>query len=77
MYGVVTKYFRDRGYGFIKGEDGNSYFIHRSMLYGEYIENGYYVSFKTFSNDKGEYNARDVIVIEAPERKRKHGKVHK
>ena len=60
MYGVVTKYFRDRGYGFIKGEDGNSYFIHRSKLYGEC-----------------EYNARDVIVIEAPERKRKNGKKHK
>ena len=44
---------------------------------GEYIESGYYVSFKPFSNEKSDYNARNVIVIEALERKRKHGKVHK
>ena len=27
MYGKVTKYFTDRGYGFIRGEDNNSYFV--------------------------------------------------
>lgn len=32
MFGTVTKYFRDKGYGFIRGEDGNSYFIHKSKL---------------------------------------------
>lgn len=36
MFGRVTKYFHDRGYGFIRGEDGKSYFIHVSKLYGEY-----------------------------------------
>lgn len=77
MYGRVTRYFKDRGFGFICGEDGNSYFVHCSKLQGEYIESGYYVSFKPFSNEKSDYNARNVIVIEAPERKRKHGKVHK
>lgn len=77
MYGRVIRYFKDRGFGFISGEDGNSYFVHCSKLQGEYIESGYYVSFKPFSNEKSDYNARNVIVIEAPERKRKHGKVHK
>lgn len=38
MYGRVTKYFHDRGFGFIRGEDGNSYFIHASKLYGEYLD---------------------------------------
>lgn len=28
MFGRVTKYFHDRGFGFIRGEDGNTYFIH-------------------------------------------------
>ena len=37
MYGKVTKYFSDKGYGFIRGEDGNTYFIHKSNLYGEHI----------------------------------------
>ena len=45
MYGRVTKYFQDRGYGFIRGKDNNSYFIHHSNLNGEYIANGYYVYF--------------------------------
>ena len=44
MYGRVTKYFHDRGFGFIRGEDGNTYFIHVSKLYGEYIDRGYYDS---------------------------------
>lgn len=38
MFGTVTKYFRDKGYGFIRGEDGNSYFIHKSKLQGEHIK---------------------------------------
>lgn len=24
MFGTVTKYFREKGYGFIRGEDGKS-----------------------------------------------------
>ena len=47
MFGRVTRFFHDRGYGFILGEDGNTYFIHVSKLYGEYLEKGYYVFFKT------------------------------
>lgn len=38
MFGTVTRYFNDKGYGFIRGEDGKSYFIHKSKLNGEYIE---------------------------------------
>ena len=40
MYGRVTKFFHDRGYGFILGEDGNTYFIHVSKLYSEYLDRG-------------------------------------
>ena len=43
MFGRVTKFFHDRGYGFIHGEDGNTYFVHASKLYGEYLDRGYYV----------------------------------
>ena len=48
MYGRVTKYYHDRGYGFIRGNDGDTYFIHHLNLKGEYIDSGYYVSFKSF-----------------------------
>ena len=69
MYGKVTVYFKNRRFGFIQGQDGNSYFIHASKLNGEYIEKGYYISFDTFSNGKGKYNAKNVIVVETPESK--------
>ena len=77
MYGRVTKYFHDRNFGFIRGEDGNSYFVHQSKLNGEYIDAGYYVFFKTSQSDRSDYNAKNVMVIEAPERKRKNGKKRK
>lgn len=77
MFGTVTKYFRDKGYGFIRGEDGNSYFIHKSKLQGEHIENGYYVFFRPFVSDRSDYNAKDISVIDAPERNRQYGKGNK
>lgn len=67
MYGRVIKYFRDKKFGFIQGEDGNTYFIHNSNLNGEYIEKGYYVFFKAFTNSRSNYNAKNVTVIEATE----------
>lgn len=78
MYGIVTKYFNDKGYGFIFGEDNNTYFIHKSKLYGEYLERGYYVYFKTFRNDKSDYNAKDVNVIETTEgRRKRYAKIYR
>lgn len=73
MYGKVTQYFRKRNYGFIRGEDNNTYFIHQSMANGEYLCPGYYVYFKPFRNDRSDYNAKNLVVIETPERRRKHG----
>lgn len=77
MYGRVTRYFHDRKFGFIRSEDGNTYFIHYTKLNGEYIDSGYYVFFKPFQNDRSDYNARNVMVIEAPERRRKNGNTRK
>ena len=62
MFGTVTRYYDDKGYGFIRGEDGNTYFIHASNLYGEWIARGYYVHFKTFVTDRSDYNAKNVNV---------------
>lgn len=68
MIGKVTRYFEEKGYGFIRGEDNKTYFVHASKLNGEHIERGYLVFFKPFSNDRNDYNARDVIVIDSDER---------
>ncbi len=77
MFGTVTRYFDDKGYGFIRGENGQSYFIHKSKLQGEHIERGYYVFFRSYSSDRSDYNAMDVSVIDAPERNRYNGKSNK
>ena len=73
MYGRVIRYFHDRKFGFIRGEEGNAYFIHHSKLDGEYIDSGYFVFFRSFQNDRSDYNAKNVMVIETPERKRNNG----
>lgn len=77
IYGRVTRVFPDKGYGFILGENRKSYFIYHSNLNGEYIAPGYYVSFRPFQNDRSDYNAKNIMVIEAPERKRTYGKTRK
>ncbi|MCM1049640.1 MAG: cold shock domain-containing protein [Clostridiales bacterium] len=78
MYGVVTKYYSDKGYGYIKGDsDEQIYFLHKKDLNDEYIEAGYHVYFKNFKTKKRKYNAAILFVIEAPERERKYAKTHK
>ena len=76
MYGRVTKYFHDRGYGFILGEDRETYFIHHSNLDDEYIAKGYSVYFKPFQNERSDYNAEGVIVIETPEKRKRVEAAH-
>ena len=68
MYGVVTKYFNERGYGFIQCiTDGKQYFLHEKDLNGEYIETGCYVYFLNFKTRRKKNNAAIINVIEAPE----------
>ena len=86
MYGRVTRCFSDKGFAFILGEDNNSYFLHYSKLNGEHVERGYYVNFVPFQNDRSDYNASKVTVIDTPDRitnekvnskKRKYHRKHK
>ena len=57
MTGTITKMTRDRGFGFIRGEDGADYFFHKSELRGgltfEQLNEGQRVSFQTRESDKG------------------------
>ena len=68
LYGKVAKCFHDKGFAFIYGEDGNSYFAHYSLLNGEQIEKGDYVFFVPFRNDRSDYNAKNVSVIYTPDK---------
>ena len=56
--------------------------MHCSKLYGEQIERGYYVSFEPYQDERSDYNAKRVHVIEVPEnmntakpKRRRNGKV--
>jgi len=74
MIGKVTRYFVEKGYGFIRGEDNKTYFIHSSKLNGECIRPGYLVFFKSFANDRNDYSARDIIVIDSTVKEVRYGK---
>lgn len=77
MWGIVTKYDKERGFGFIKSKvDGHSYFAHVSQIQDGVLEHGYLVEFGIGINKKtGKEQAENVIVIEAPtHRSRRNGR---
>ncbi len=77
MIGRVTRYYEEKRYGFIRGEDNQTYFVHESKLYGERIQPGYLVFFRPFKNDRSDYNARDIIVIDSDFSEVNYGKKSK
>ena len=58
MKGEIKKLIRDRGFGFIRAEDGNEVFFHHSSLEGgtEYdsLEEGSKVEFSVERGPKGQ-----------------------
>ena len=66
MWGVVVKYNKERGYGFIRSKvDGIDYFVHISQVKDEVLERGYIVEFNVGLNIKSKREeAKNVIVIE-------------
>lgn len=68
MWGIVTKYNADRGFGFIRSKvDGRSYFVHISQIQDRILDVGYLVEFGVGINRKSEKEeAKNVIVVEAP-----------
>lgn len=57
MVGMVKKLTKDRGFGFIRAEDGVDYFFHNSELGGgltpEQVREGLRVTFEPRQTDKG------------------------
>lgn len=64
MQGRVVKKMDDKGFGFIKGEDGKEYFFHMSCLKNvrfDALVVGQEVSFEDAENQKG-LRAEDIYV---------------
>ena len=56
MTGKIRTLRVDKGFGFVKGADGQDYFFHRSAIFGEGIEDlreGDSVTFEVSQGDKG------------------------
>lgn len=63
MKGEITKYFDNKGYGFITGEDKETYWFHETFLKEKRIlpEEGDKVEFKEHDTPKGK-QAREVDI---------------
>lgn len=65
MKGRVYKFFNDKGYGFITGEDDESYFFHITQLTNASTINvGYLVEFDV-SNTPKEKQAQQIRTVQA------------
>ena len=57
MTGTISKVISDKGFGFIQGEDGQEYFMHRSAVRNgsvfEQLREGQPVVFDAGRGDKG------------------------
>ncbi len=52
--GTVARWLGERGYGFIKGEDGKEIFVHNSDIQGKSsLREGEKVEFEVIDGDKG------------------------
>lgn len=74
MKGTVKRLLRDRGYGFIRGEDGKEYFFHLSDLRGvtwDDLQEGEPVEF--LQQDSRGNKARSVKRVGAPVEHRDEG----
>ncbi len=63
MEGTVKWYNLKKGYGFIKGEDEQDYFVHFSALNGAMLRENDKVSFDAVDTDRGK-QAQKVKLLE-------------
>ena len=64
MKGTVKWFNRTKGYGFIRGEDDNEYFVHNSALAeGTFIRDDDKVSFDPAEGERGK-QAQNVTLLQ-------------
>lgn len=64
MEGVVKWFNTRKGFGFIKGDDNEDYFVHHSALaQGTFLRENDRVSFEPVQTDKGK-QAKDVKLLQ-------------
>ena len=73
-WGVVTRFDKTKGYGYIKSKkDGASYFVHKSQCRSGCPEYGYLVEFSVGINKKtGKEQAENVIAVETPSYRKRY-----
>ena len=74
MIGYVTKYYHNKGYGFIRAENGKQYIVRDRNLDGEYLDYGYTVDFRVYADEYFKTYASDINVINAPDIPKKNNR---
>ena len=65
MKGTVKFFNETKGFGFIKGEDGEEYFVHKTALKsGQSLPDDAAVTFDVVEGDRGK-KAENVALVEA------------